>query len=115
MNCLFAFLLTAGVAAPFSASAETAVAAARSGAGVQTVTVSVVQPAASADLILLGSGHRAGLRAGMSCVVTRRGAAIAELVLVDVRPHAAAGLITALSADHTIRAGDAVSPKLQSL
>ena len=51
----------------------------------------------------------------MSCVVTREGATIAELVLVDLRPHAAAGLITALSADQVIRPGDAVSPKLQSL
>jgi hypothetical protein len=115
MNRLFALLLTACVAAPVSALAETAVAAARSGAGFQAVTVSVVQPAASADLILLGSGYRAGLRAGMSCVVTREGAAIAELVLVDLRPHAAAGLITALSADQMIRLGDAVFPKLQSL
>ena len=115
MKRLFALLLTPCIATPVSALAETAVIAARTGAGFQVVTVSVVQPAASADLILVSSGYRAGLRAGMSCVVTREGATIAELVLVDLRPHAAAGLITALSADQVIRPGDAVSPKLQSL
>lgn len=109
----FTFLLAlTGVA--ISAPAETVLAAARQSSNVGPTTVSAVQPTDAADVILLSSGFASGLRQGMNCSVTRQGTPIAELVLVDLRTHAAAALITQLAARETIRPGDQVTVKLQS-
>lgn len=101
-------------AAAASASAESVLAAARQPASIGTATVSVVQPADAADIILLATGSVAGLRQGMTCQVSRDRAPIAELVLVDLRPHAAAGLILSIAPGEIIRPGDLVTVKLQS-
>ncbi len=97
-----------------SASAESAIAAARRTASVSSTTVSAIQPADAADIILLSSGSAAGFRQGMVCLVSRGTSPIAELVLVDLRAHSAAGLITALAAREQIRPGDTVAVKLQT-
>ena len=62
------------------------------------------------DVVLLKDGLRRGLRTGMQCSVTREGRPIGELILVDVRPEAAAALITQLNAGSFIQAGDTVTP-----
>jgi hypothetical protein len=76
------------------------------------VVVVSTQAARSADLILLDSGYNAGLRSGMICRVTRGNIAVGELVLVDLRPQAAAALIVGLQPHQTIRAGDHVAVKV---
>jgi hypothetical protein len=76
------------------------------------VVVVSTQAARSADLILLDSGYNAGLRSGMICRVTRGNIAVGELVLVDLRPQAAAALIVGLQPHQTIRAGDQVAVKV---
>ncbi len=70
--------------------------------------VVAVQPARSADLVLLGRGFDAGLRQGMVCRVTRGGAEVAEVLLVAVRPACSAALILGGQA---IRAGDVATIK----
>ena len=103
------------LAAAVSASAETVVAAARQSASIGATTVSAVQPTDAADVILLATGFSAGLRQGMICQVTRGPKLVAELVLVDLRAHAGAGLITSLQVDEVIRPGDTVTVKIQTL
>jgi hypothetical protein len=48
----------------------------------------------------------------MICRVTRGNIAVGELVLVDLRPQAAAALIVGLQPHQTIRAGDHVAVKV---
>jgi hypothetical protein len=74
--------------------------------------VVTVQEARVADLVLLGQGFDAGFRQGMVCRVTRGGSAIAEIVLVDLRPSCSSALIVGLSSGQSIRAGDIASVKI---
>lgn len=76
------------------------------------VTVAAIAPTRTADLVLLSGGFDAGLRQGMVCRVTRGGAEIAEVLLVDLRPTCASALIVAQSAGQSIRAGDVASVKI---
>ncbi|MCX6956851.1 MAG: hypothetical protein NTV51_32395 [Verrucomicrobia bacterium] len=76
------------------------------------VGVVAVQPTRVADLVLLGRGFDAGLRQGMVCRVTRGGAEIAEVLLVDLRPTCASALIVAQAAGQSLRAGDLASVKI---
>ncbi|MEI8088306.1 MAG: hypothetical protein WCG63_01800 [Opitutaceae bacterium] len=78
----------------------------------RAVVVVSTQTARSADLILLDSGFNAGLRSGMICRVTRGNTAVGELVLVELRPQAAAALIVGLQPHQTIHAGDQVAVKV---
>jgi hypothetical protein len=48
----------------------------------------------------------------MVCRVTRGGAEIAEVLLVDLRPTCASALIVGLTAGQSIRAGDVASVKI---
>jgi hypothetical protein len=95
---LFAFV----AAAPFSGRAATAAAAA----------VVAVQPTRVADLVLLDAGFNAGLRQGMVCRVTRGTTEIAEVLLVELRPHCAAALILSVASQQSIRAGDTAAIKV---
>lgn len=95
---LFAVLL----AAPFCARAE----------AVRSAAVVGVQATRVADLVLLGAGFDAGLREGMVCRVTREGAAVGEVLLVDLRRDRAAALILNLAAGQSIRAGDRADIKI---
>jgi hypothetical protein len=90
-------------ATPFSARAASA-----SG----SLEVVAVQPAGVADLVLLGNGFNAGLRQGMVCRVTRGGADIAEILLVEVRPTCSAALITGSAPQQSIRNGDRAAIKI---
>lgn len=84
-------------------------------AAAQTSNVAVVVStlsARSADLVLLDSGYDAGLRSGMICRVTRSNVSVGELVLVDLRPQAAAALIVGLQPHQSIRAGDQIAVKV---
>jgi hypothetical protein len=74
--------------------------------------VVAVQPTRVADLVVLGAGFDSGFRQGMICRVTRGGAEIAEVILVDLRPTHSAGLIVALSPNQSIRSGDIASVKI---
>jgi hypothetical protein len=96
-------LLALVAATPFTARA--AVASGSAG-------VVAVQPTRVADLVLLGHGFDAGLRQGMVCRVTRGGAEIAEILLVDLRPTSASALIVAQTPGQSIRAGDVASVKI---
>jgi hypothetical protein len=92
-----------------SATAPVAVQAAAP-AGVAEVVA--VQPTRVADLVLLNRGFDAGLRQGMVCRLTRGGAAIAEVLLVDLRPTCSAALIVSVASRQSIRAGDLAGIKV---
>jgi len=78
---------------------------------IEPAPVVAVRSTRVADLVLLGAGFTAGLRQGMVCRVTRGGAEVAEIVLVDLRLHAGAGLIFQLSPGQSIRPGDVATVK----
>lgn len=78
---------------------------------VEAAPVVAVQATRVADVVLLGAGFEAGLRQGMVFSVVRGGSEIAEIVLVDLRPRASAGLILRLAPDQSIRAGDVATVK----
>jgi hypothetical protein len=73
--------------------------------------VVAVQATRVADVVLLGAGFEAGLRQGMVFNVVRGNVQIAEIVLVDLRPRAAAGLILQLAPAQSIRPGDTATVK----
>ena len=73
--------------------------------------VVAVQPTRVADLVLLDAGFDAGLRQGMLCRLTRGGREIAEVLLVDLRPHHSAALIVSVMPRQQIRPGDAAQLK----
>jgi len=74
--------------------------------------VVAIEQTGVADLILLGRGFDAGLRQGMVCRVTRGATAIAEVLLVDLRPTCSAALILSVAPKQSIRAGDVASIKV---
>lgn len=80
--------------------------------GVATAEVVAVHPTELADLVMLGSGFDAGLRQGMVCRVTRGGAEIAEVLLVDLRRTCSAALILHVAPRQTIRTGDIATIKV---
>lgn len=73
--------------------------------------VVAVQAARAADLVVLGDGFSAGLRQGMVCRVSRDGAAVGEILLVDLRPRAATALILNLAQGQRIQPGDTAAVK----
>ncbi len=76
---------------------------------VGSAPVVAVQSTRVADLVLLGAGFDASLRAGMVCKVTRGGTAIGEIVLVELRAGFSAALIRQLAPGQSIRTGDVAS------
>ena len=96
-------LLALVAATPFTARAASA-----SG----SIEVVAVQPARTADLVLLGYGFDAGLRQGMVCRITRGTTEVAEVLLVEVRPTCSAALITSLAPKQSIHAGDVAALKI---
>ena len=103
LRLLQSSLLALVAATPFTARAAVASGSAE---------VVAVQPTRVADLVLLGHGFDAALRQGMICRVTRGGAAIAEVILVELRPACASALIVSLAPGQSIRAGDVASVKI---
>ena len=71
-----------------------------------------VQPTRVADLVMLDRGFDAGLRQGMVCRVTRGGADIAEVLLVELRPTCGAALIMSIAPRQSIHAGDVATVKI---
>ncbi len=96
-------LLALVAATPFTARAASA-----SG----LIEVVAVQPARTADLVLLDGGFDAGLRQGMVCRITRGATEVAEVLLVELRPTCASALITNLAPGQSIRAGDIARLKI---
>ncbi len=78
----------------------------------KVVEVVAVHPTRIADLIVLGHGFDAGLRQGMVCRITRGGADIADIILVDLRTNCGSALIVSLSPGQSIRRGDVASVKV---
>jgi hypothetical protein len=74
--------------------------------------VVAVQPAGSADLVLLSQGYDFGLRQGMVCRLVRRNSEIAEVLLVEMRPSCSAALILNVAARQSIRPGDVATIKV---
>ncbi len=74
-------------------------------------TVSRVVEMDSTDVVVLSEGLRRGLRTGMICQVAQGDQAIGEIILVEVLPHAAVGLITKLAEAVSIQPGDRVAVK----
>ena len=97
--CLFAFVALAPLSGRAAASSNVA-------------AVVAVHETRVADLVLLDRGFDAELRQGMVCRVTRGGAEIAEVLLVELRPTCSAALILSLAPGQSIRAGDAASLKI---
>ncbi len=81
-------------------------------AAAPTAPVVSVQPTRVADLVMLGGGFEVGLRQGMVCRITRGDTAIAEVLLVDLRPDCSAALILSVAPRQSIRAGDRASVKI---
>lgn len=73
---------------------------------VAPVSVLAIHDARHADLILLSSGHDAGLRQGMVLRVTRDRQTVADLVIVDLRLQAATALILDLANAQSLQPGD---------
>lgn len=67
-----------------------------------------------ADVVVLDDGLDVGFRTGMICQVLRGDLLIAEIILAEVRPDRAAGLILSLSPGQSIRFGDEVRIKTLS-
>lgn len=81
---------------------------------VGTAQIRQIAPQSAADLVILDAGHEAGLREGMVCTVSRSGQPIGELLLVELRTHAASALILDLIPDQSLLTGDRVSVKTVS-
>lgn len=96
------------VASVLTAGAQVVLVAGRS---IEAAPVVAVQATRVADIVLLGAGYEAGLRQGMVFNVVREGREIAEIILVDLRPRASAGLIMQLAPDQAIRPGDTATVK----
>ena len=71
-----------------------------------------MQPARATDLVLLDAGYDVGLRAGMVCHVTRGALSVGDVLLVELRPTAAAALILSLTPNQAILSGDQVAVKV---
>jgi hypothetical protein len=71
-----------------------------------------IEPTRVADVVLLRGGFDSGLRQGMVCRVTRGGAEIAEILLVELRPAHSAALILSVAPRQSIRAGDLAAIKI---
>lgn len=71
-----------------------------------------VRPASEVDVVYLGGGFDQGFRIGTECQVIRDSQWVAEVVLVDVRPAHAAGLILELNPKTAIQSGDLVRIKV---
>lgn len=71
-----------------------------------------VRAAADVDVVYLSGGYDQGFRNGMECQVARGDDRVATVLLVDVRPSAAAALILSLEPERGVRSGDTVRPKL---
>lgn len=98
--------------AVFAVASVTAHAAVLVGSrSVEAAPVVAVQPTRVADVVLLGAGFDAGLRQGMVFNVSRNGARVAEIVLVELRPRACAALILQLVPGQSIQAGDIATVK----
>lgn len=78
---------------------------------VEAASVVTVRATRVADVVLLGAGFEAGFRQGMVFSVTRSGAPVGEVVLVDVRPRAGAALILQLVPGQSIQSGDTATVK----
>ncbi len=84
------------------------------GRSVGTARITRVASLPAADLVVLDTGFEAGLRQGMVCTVTREGANMGELLLVDLRPRAASALILDLPSGQSLQPGDLVAVKTVS-
>ena len=100
-RCSVAVLLAVAAALPGGAAPA-----------VPTAAVVAVENNRIADLVMLGRGFDAGLRQGMVCRVTRAGAEIAEILVVDLRRTCSAALILSVATGQAIRAGDLASSKV---
>ena len=63
------------------------------------------------DIVVLSGGLRRGLRSGMVCAVVRREKRVGEIILVEVTPNMAAGLIMELDDSISIQSGDCAMVK----
>ena len=80
--------------------------------GFGRAAVVAMQPARTTDLVLLDAGYDVGLRAGMVCHVTRGALSVGDVLLVELRPTAAAALIVSLTPNQAILSGDQVAVKV---
>lgn len=84
------------------------------GRSVGTARVTQIDRTPVADLVVLDAGLEAGLRQGMICIVTRGGAKIGELQLVDLRPQASNAVILDIKAGQSLLKRDQVAVKTVS-
>jgi len=74
--------------------------------------VVAMQSARTTDLVLLDAGYDGGLRVGMVCHVTRGALSVGDVLLVELRPTAAAALILSLAPNQAILSGDRIAVKV---
>jgi hypothetical protein len=112
LSCVFRSLalpLALAFAGMVSLRAEVSI-----GRSVGAARIAQVASLSATDLVILDAGFEAGLRQGMVCTVTRDGANLGELLLVDLRPRAASALILDLSSGQGLQPGDLVAVKTVS-
>lgn len=73
-----------------------------------TGSVIAFDEAGSADLVLIEAGLREGFRQGMSCIVSREGRYVADLVLVESRQFTSSALIVGMTPGQRVSRGDVV-------
>jgi len=74
--------------------------------------VVAIQNGRTADLIVLDSGFKSGLRQGMICGVSRGSLSLGTVLLVELRPTASAALILSLNSGQMLAAGDQIVIKI---
>jgi hypothetical protein len=73
-----------------------------------------VDAQAIADLVVLDDGYQTGFRQGMVCKVSRSGASLGELIIVDLRSKLSTALILNIATGQTLQRGDIVTAQTVS-
>ncbi len=86
-----------------------------SDAGRTVAFVRAIESNPVADILVLKGGADVGLRQGMLCRVVREGRELAEIIVVEVRFHHSAALLSGPAPELSLRPGDNARVRLQEL
>ena len=70
-----------------------------------------VETGTQTDLVIINAGYARNIRPGMKLSLSRQGKAIASLVVAEATQDSAAALITDLTPNETVKAGDSAKVK----
>ena len=74
--------------------------------------VLAIEELSEADLVIVAGGYETGFRSGVVSTVQRNGVAIAEVLIVEVRPRIMAAAIREMAEETSIQPGDIVRPRV---